>query len=158
MSAKPAAAARPLRAVLYLRQSVSKEESISLDLQERAGREYCERMGYRVVGIEEDPGVSGRTWNRPGVRRVMEMIEQREAEVIVLWKWSRLSRARLDWAVAVDKVESVGGRIESATEAMDTTTSAGRLARGMLAEFAAFESERIGDVWKETLSRRLRSG
>lgn len=154
-SAQPAA---PLRAVLYLRQSISKEESISLELQESAGRDYCARMGYVVVGVEEDPGISGRTWNRPGVRKVMELVEYGDADVIVLWKWSRLSRARLDWAVAVDKVESAGGRIESATEPLDTTTAAGRLARGMLAEFAAFESERIGDGWKETQARRLRQG
>lgn len=157
MRAVPAAAT-PLRAVLYLRQSVSKEESISLELQEAAGREYCARMGYLVVGVEEDPGISGRTWNRPGVRKVIDMVETGAADVIVLWKWSRLSRARLDWAVAVDKVESAGGRIESATESVDTSTATGRLARGMLAEFAAFESERIGDVWKETHARRLGRG
>lgn len=108
--------------------------------------------------VESDPGISGRTWNRPAVQRVMAAIEAREADVVVLWKWSRLSRSRLDWAVAVDKVESVGGRIESATEPLDTTTATGRFARGMLAEFAAFESERIGDVWKETQQRRRRNG
>ncbi|MFJ3393904.1 recombinase family protein [Leifsonia aquatica] len=153
-----AAAEQPLRAVLYLRQSISKEESISLALQESAGREYCRSRGYAVVAVEEDPGISGRTWKRPGVQRVMQLIERGDADVIVLWKWSRLSRARLDWAIAVDKVESAGGRIESATEPLDTTTAAGRLARGMLAEFSAFESERIGDVWKETHDRRLARG
>lgn len=149
---------QPLRAVLYLRQSVSKEESISLELQESAGREYCRSRGYAVVAVEEDPGISGRTWKRPGVQRVMQLIEDGHADVIVLWKWSRLSRARLDWAIAVDKVETAGGRIESATEPLDTTTAAGRLARGMLAEFAAFESERIGDVWRETHERRVARG
>jgi DNA invertase Pin-like site-specific DNA recombinase len=88
----------------------------------------------------------------------MDMIDRREADVIVLWKWSRLSRSRLDWAVAADRVESAGGRIESATEPLDTTTSTGRFARGMLTEFAAFESERIGDVWRESHSRRIRNG
>lgn len=156
------ASARPIaqgtRAVLYLRQSTHTEESISLELQETAGRTYCEQRGYSVVAVESDPGISGRTWNRPAVVKVMEMIERRDADVIVLWKWSRLSRARLDWAVAVDKVENAGGRIESATEPLDTTTSAGRLARGMLAEFAAFESERIGDGWKESQQRRRLRG
>lgn len=146
------------RAVLYLRQSTYREESISLELQEHEGRAYCERRGYEVVAVEADPGISGRTWNRPAVQRVMQLIEDGQADVIVLWKWSRLSRRRLDWAVAVDKVESVGGRIESATEPLDTTTSAGRLARGMLTEFAAFESERIGDVWREAHARRIRNG
>lgn len=146
------------RAILYLRQSVAREDSISLELQEVAGRDYCQRRGYDVVGVESDPGISGRTWKRPAVLRVMAAIEGNEADVIVLWKWSRLSRSRLDWAVAVDKVESCGGRIESATEPLDTTTASGRFARGMLAEFAAFESERIGDVWRESHARRRRVG
>lgn len=147
-----------VRAVLYLRQSTHKEESLSLEMQETAGREYCRQHGYAVVAVKSDPGISGRTWNRPAVREVMSMIETHDVDVIVLWKWSRLSRRRLDWAVAVDRVEMAGGRIESATEPLDTTTSAGRLARGMLAEFAAFESERIGDGWRETHERRRRAG
>lgn len=146
------------RAILYLRQSTHREESISLELQEHEGREYAKRRGYEVIGVESDPGISGRTWNRPAVQRVMSMIEARDADVIVLWKWSRLSRSRLDWAVAADRVQVAGGRIESATEPLDTSTSTGRLARGMLTEFAAFESERMGDVWKESHARRIRSG
>ena len=154
---RPAPATRQ-RAVLYLRQSVAREDSISLELQEHEGRAYAERRGYDVIAVESDPGISGRTWKRPAVLRVMEMVENHEVDVIVLWKWSRLSRSRLDWAVAADKVQTAGGRIESATEPLDTTTSTGRLARGMLTEFAAFESERIGDVWKESHARRIRNG
>jgi DNA invertase Pin-like site-specific DNA recombinase len=146
------------RAVLYLRQSTFKEESISLELQETAGRTHAKQHGYEVVAVEKDPGISGRTFKRPGVARVMEMIERKEADVIVLWKWSRLSRSRLDWAVAADKVETLGGRIESATEPIDVSTSTGRFARGMLTEFAAFESERIGETWKEAHARRIRNG
>lgn len=150
--------ARRAKAVLYLRQSVSREESISLELQETAGRQYAQQHGYDVIGVESDPGISGRTWNRPAVQRVMQLIEDKQADVIILWKWSRLSRSRLDWAVAIDKVEAAGGRIESATEPVDVSTSTGRFARGMLAEFAAFESERIGDTWKEAHARRVAQG
>lgn len=146
------------RAVLYLRQSVARDDSVSLELQETAGRDHCARHGYDVVAVIADPGVSGRTFRRAGVTRVMDMIEAGEADVIVLWKWSRLSRSRRDWAVAADRVDVAGGRIESATEPVDVTTSTGRLARGVLTEFAAFESERIGDTWKEVHARRRRLG
>lgn len=146
------------RAILYLRQSVAREDSISLELQETACRRHCEQRGYTVTAVEADPGISGRTFNRPAVKRVMEAVESRQADVVVLWRWSRLSRSRKDWAVAADRVDVAGGRIESATEDLDITTSHGRLARGMLVEFAAFESERIGDQWKETHSRRVRNG
>lgn len=145
------------RAVIYLRQSTYREESISLELQEAACRGYCERMGYDVVAVEADPGISGRTWKRPAVQRVMGMLEAGGADVIVLWRWSRLSRNRRDWAVAADRADLAGCTIESATEPNDAT-AAGRFARGVMTELAAFESERIGEQWKETHARRRRLG
>ncbi|EFQ82746.1 resolvase, N-terminal domain protein [Aeromicrobium marinum DSM 15272] len=148
----------PPRAVLYLRQSVSRDDSISLALQEAACRQHAVQNGYQVVAVESDPGVSGRTWQRPAVQRTIAMVEDGQADVIVLWRWSRLSRSRRDWAIAADKVDVAGGRIESATEAVDVTTATGRLARGVLTEFAAFESDRIGEVWKEVHASRVQRG
>lgn len=148
----------PPRAVLYLRQSISRDDSISLELQEASCRAYCEQRGYQIVAVEADPGISGRTWNRPAVVRVLDMIESSDADVIVLWKWSRISRSRRDWAVAADRVDVAGGRIESATEQVDVATATGRLTRGMLVELAAFESDRIGEVWKEVHGSRLARG
>ncbi|GMA26648.1 hypothetical protein GCM10025864_44690 [Luteimicrobium album] len=147
----------PPRAVLYLRQSTYREESISLELQETAGRDYCARHGYDVVAVEADPGISGRTWKRPAVQRVMDMIETRAADVVVLWRWSRLSRNRKDWAIAADRVDVAGGRIESATEPNDGT-AAGRFARGVMTELAAFESERISEQWQEVHASRVARG
>lgn len=148
----------PPRAVLYLRQSISHDDSISLELQEASCRAYCEAQGYEVVVVESDPGISGRTWKRPAVQRVMDLVESGGADVIVLWKWSRLSRSRRDWAVAADRADVAGGRIESSTEHVDIGTATGRLTRGMLVELAAFESDRIGEVWKEVHTSRLAKG
>ncbi len=147
----------PPRAVLYLRQSTYREESISLELQESAGREHCARHGYDLVEVLADPGVSGRTWRRPAVRRAMAMLEQHEADVVVLWRWSRPSRSRKDRALAADRADVAGGRIESATEPNDVT-AAGRFARGVMTELAAFESERIGEQWKDVHARRVGAG
>lgn len=149
----------PPRAIIYLRQSTYREESISLDLQERACRDYAERCGYDVIAVEADPGISGRTWSRrPKVQAVMAAIEDGSADVILLWKWSRLSRSRKDWAVAADRVDVAGGRIESATEPIDTATASGRFARGVMTEYAAFQSEQIGEVWEDVRQRRLALG
>lgn len=148
----------PPRAVLYLRQSISHDDSISLQLQEAASREYCQRQGYQVVAVEADPGISGRTWKRPAVQRVMAMVEEGQADVVVLWKWSRLSRSRRDWALAADRADVAGGRIESSTESVDITTATGQLTRGMLVELAVFESARIGEVWREVHAARLARG
>lgn len=146
------------RAVLYLRQSQEREDSESITNQEYLGREYCRQHGYDVVAVHVDR-ISGRKWDtRPGVIATMSLIENQLADVIILWKWSRLSRSRLHWAVAADRVLTAGGRIESVTEPLDTSTASGRFARGVMTEYAAFQSEQIGEVWRETLDRRVREG
>ena len=150
--------AHNIRALIYIRQSTYREESISLELQEFVCREYATRAGYEVVRVETDPGISGRTWQRRGVQAAMAALEAKEADVIILWKWSRLSRNRKDWAVAADRADLAGGRIESATEPIDTNSAAGRFQRGVMVEMAAFESDRIGETWRETHAHRLRKG
>jgi site-specific DNA recombinase len=147
----------PPRAVLYLRQSTYREESISLELQETAGRDYAARHGYQVVDVLADPGISGRTWKRPAVQRAMTMLEEHDVDVVILWRWSRLSRNRKDWALAADRADVAGGRIESATEPNDIT-AAGRFTRGVMTELAAFESERIGEQWRDIQARRSAIG
>lgn len=146
------------RAVIYLRQSTYREESISLEVQEQAAREHCKRNGYDVVAVESDPGVTGRSWKqRRGVQSALAAIEDGIADVVVVWRWSRLSRNRRDWAVAADAADLAGGRIESATEPNDQT-AAGRFARGVMTELAAFESERIGEQWNEARAHRVARG
>lgn len=146
------------RAVVYLRQSTYREESISLEVQENAARQHAERQGYDVVSVESDPGISGRSWKaRRGVQNALGAIEAGTADVIIVWRWSRLSRSRRDWAVAADMADVAGGRIESATEPNDRT-AAGRFARGVMTELAAFESERIGEQWQEAREHRVARG
>lgn len=149
---------RRQRALIYVRQSTYREESISLESQEHIAREYAARQGYDVVGVEADPGISGRTWQRRGVQAAMEALEAQRVDVVVLWRWSRLSRSRKDWAIAADRADRVGGRIESATEPIDTATAAGRFQRGVMVELAAFESEQIGEQWREAHQYRVRQG
>lgn len=163
------ASPRP-KAILYIRQSItrvkrdahgqktSELDTISPDIQEHAGRAYCERRGYDVVAVIIDLNRTGRTLARRKVQEAIGYIERGDAHVIVVWKWSRLSRSRRDWAISCDKVESLGGRIESSTEETDTTTATGRLSRGILVEFAAFESDRVGEIIREVHDNRARQG
>jgi len=146
------------RAVAYVRVSKERDGGVSPEIQLDSIQAHCKRLGYDIVETLEDLDLSGRFWKRRQVEQAIAMIENKQADVLVVWKISRVSRNRMDWAIAVDRVESIGGRLESATEPMDTTTSSGRFARGMLAELAVFESERIGDTWKETHARRIRNG
>ncbi len=153
---------RPPRAVAYIR--VSKEggrgpDLMSPDIQLTAIRDHCARNGYELVTVlEPDIDRTGLLWKSRRIEDAVQMIEAGEVDVIVAWKVSRVSRNRKDWAVAADRVESVGGRLESAVEPIDTQTAAGRLSRGVLVEIAAFESEVIGETWQAVHRQRREHG
>lgn len=151
--------AQPARAVLYLRQSVRRDDSVSMELQETAGRDYCARQGHVVTDVVRDHGISGLKWqSRPGVVEVLRRVEAREVDVIVVWRWSRLSRSRLHQATALDRVERAGARVESATEPFDTTTAGGEFGRDVMLAAAHFESRQKGEQWREAHQRRIGLG
>lgn len=149
------------RAVAYIRVSDEGgrgDDMMSPQIQMAAIRDHCDRRGHTIVEVLEDIDLTGRFWRRRQVEQAVKMIESHTADVIVVWKISRVARNRLDWNIAVDRVEVAGGRLESATEPFDTATSAGRFARGMLAELAAYESEVIGDGWTSAHRQRHERG
>jgi DNA invertase Pin-like site-specific DNA recombinase len=156
--------------VLYIRQSITRRkkdrdgrttaelDTVSPELQETAGRDYGTRMGYEIVGIVTDLNRTGRTLKRRKVQEAIGFIERGQAQIVIVWKWSRLSRNRRDFAITCDVIEGLGGRVESSTEPADTSTAVGRLSRGMLAEFATFESDRVGEIIKEVQDGRVAQG
>jgi site-specific DNA recombinase len=147
------------RAIIYTRQSIAREESISIELQLKACKAYCKQHGYSVVKTITDPGISGLKFERrPGIRESIELVERNDADVIVVYRWSRLSRKRTHQAVILDRIESVGGRIESATEPVDATTAGGRFSREVLLAMAAYESDQKSEQWREAQARRIGMG
>lgn len=151
----------PERALALIRVSKEREGMISPELQDTAIGDYCARTGLQIVerleGLDESGSrAKSRWWAK--LDAAIGMVEDGSIDVIVVWKFSRAARNRLRWAVALDRVEAAGGRLESATEPVDASTSTGRFTRGMLAELAAFESEVKGEQWKETHDRRRRNG
>jgi site-specific DNA recombinase len=86
------------------------------------------------------------------------MIEAGEADVIVVPRWSRFTRNLRDYVMQTARIESAGGRVESAQEETDPATSAGLLQRDLFAILAQWESRKIGEAWRETHQRRRRAG
>jgi len=143
-------------AVLYLRQSKAKDDSISLEIQEAEGRAHCARRKLKVVGVVKDEGVSGyRDWRkRPNFSEVFNVA----ADTVVVYRWSRLSRRRLDQAVLIDLLEKAGKLVESACEPVDPSTAGGRFSRDQMLLMASFESDVKGEQWKEAQARRIKAG
>lgn len=134
----------------YIRVSTWKEEKISPELQETAIRAWAARTGKRLLEpLIIDLDMTGRNFKRRimgGIKRV----EAGEARGIAVWKYSRFGRTRDGVPLNLKRLEDAGGQLVSATEEADARTATGRLQRGILFEFAAYESDVRGEQWKET--------
>ncbi|UNZ21940.1 recombinase family protein [Streptomyces sp. 891-h] len=142
----------------YIRVSTWKEEKISPELQETALRQWAARTGRRLLEpLTYDLDATGRNFNRK-IMRDIERVEAGEARGIAVWRYSRFGRNRNGNHTNLARLESVGGRLESATEPVDASTAVGRFQRGMIMEFSAYESDRAGEQWIETMDHRRTLG
>jgi DNA invertase Pin-like site-specific DNA recombinase len=75
----------------------------------------------------------------------------RKGEVLVVWKLDRLSRSLRDVLVTMERIADAGAGFRSLTEAIDTTTPAGRMMMQMVAAFAEFERSMLRERTKAGL-------
>lgn len=138
----------------YVRVSTWREEKISPEIQKASIVEWARRNGARIVAWVVDLDATGRNFQRK-IMGAIERVEKGAARGIAVWRYSRFGRDRVGNAINLARLESVGGRLESATEPVDASTAIGRFQRGMILEFGAFESDRTGEQWKEVHTHRL---
>jgi len=80
---------------------------------------------------------SGGRWDRPELHKLLTQL--RKADVLVVWKLDRLSRSLRDVLTIMERVQEKKAGFRSLTEAIDTTTPAGRMMMQMVGAFAEFE-------------------
>ena len=80
---------------------------------------------------------TGGRWNRPELQRLLDHL--RKGDVLVVWKLDRLSRSLRDVLTIMERIQEAKAGFRSLTEAIDTTTPAGRMMMQMIGSFAEFE-------------------
>src|SRR5260370_38696176 len=80
---------------------------------------------------------TGGRWNRPELHRLLDHL--RKGDVLVVWKLDRLSRSLRDVLTIMERLQEEKAGFRSLTEAIDTTTPAGRMMMQMIGSFAEFE-------------------
>jgi DNA invertase Pin-like site-specific DNA recombinase len=93
----------------------------------------------------DDGGFSGGTLDRPGLKTLIEDIEDGLVDVVVVYKIDRLSRSLMDFSRLVEVFDKHGVTFISITQSFNTTTSMGRLTLNILLSFAQFEREVTGE-------------
>jgi DNA invertase Pin-like site-specific DNA recombinase len=156
---------RKLRCAIYTRKS--SEEGLdqafnSLDAQREACAAYIASqatLGWRLVAEHyDDGGISGGTLERPAIQRLLQHIEDRKVDIVVVYKIDRLTRSLADFARLVEVFDRRGVSFVSVTQQFNTTTSMGRLTLNVLLSFAQFEREVTAERIRDKIAASKKKG
>ncbi len=78
--------------------------------------------GCKIIFREK---ACGGRWERPELHRLLGQI--RKGDVVVVWKLDRLARSLKDVLLIMERIQKAKAGFRSLTEAIDTTTPAGRI-------------------------------
>jgi putative DNA-invertase from lambdoid prophage Rac len=146
--------AKMVRAALYAR--VSTQDQQTLPMQNRAMREYAARRGWAIAMQVKEVG-SG-ALQRQRREKLIEAARRREIDVVLVWRLDRWGRSVTDLLATLQELEHLGVGFVSLTEALDLTTPAGRAMAALLAVFAAFEREILGERVRAGLAHARQNG
>ena len=108
---------------------------VSTDIQETDLQMDALKRAKCVRFYEEK--ASGAKADRPELMRLLD--NARKGDVVVVWKLDRLSRSLKDVLVLMEQIAKAGAGFRSLTEAIDTTSPAGRMMMQIVGAFAEFE-------------------
>ena len=153
-----------MNAVGYIRVSTSEQakEGVSLAHQSSKIRAYANLNDLTLISIIEDAGMSGKNLNRPGINMLMNLIDTKVIETIIVYKLDRLSRKVKDTLELIENFDKKGITFHSITEKIDTKSAMGKFFLNITASLAQMErdliSERTIDALKYKKSKMEKTG
>src|SRR5688572_13441462 len=157
--------AKIVRCAIYTRKSTEEglqQEFNSLDAQREASEAFVasqKNEGWQVITDHfDDGGYTGGNMDRPALKRLLEAVEARSVDCIVVYKVDRLSRSLLDFARIIEVFDKNGVSFVAVTQQFNTTSSLGRLTLNILLSFAQFEREIISERTRDKMSAARRKG
>lgn len=127
----------------YARVSTSEQETAAQVKLPSASASICEKA-------------SGGRWDRPELHKILDQL--RKGDVLVVWKLDRLSRSLRDVLSIMEKLTEAKAGFQSLTEAVDTTTPAGRMMMHMVSSFAEYERAMLRERTKAGLEAARTDG
>lgn len=128
------------RVALYVRVSTSNKgqtvENQLADLQAAA-----ERLGWDVVAVYRDDGISGAKGRekRPGFDALMKGVARKEFTMVAAWSVDRLGRSLRDLINFLEEIRERGVDLYLHKQALDTSTTTGRAMFALLSIFSEME-------------------
>lgn len=149
------------KTIVYARVSTTMQadEGVSLDAQQQKASAYAGLYDLTIVDTIVDAGVSAKTLDRPGLQRALAMIENGEAQALLVVKLDRLTRSVGDLGRLIERYFSPGkAELMSVSEQIDTRSANGRLTLNVLMSVSQWEREVIGERTSDAMRHMQSQG
>ncbi len=151
-----------MRFAIYSRKSVLTGRGESIENQVELCRSYlaAHYPGVRPeeVAVYEDEGFSGKDFQRPQFRRMLEDIRRARPEALVCYRLDRVSRSVGDFADLIRRLEGWGVAFLCIREKFDTSTPMGKAMMYIASVFAQLERETIAQRVRDNMCLLARDG
>ncbi|WP_158279866.1 recombinase family protein [Coraliomargarita sinensis] len=153
-----------MRCLAYARVSTEEQthgDYSSIDNQQRIMRsqvECREGQGWKLVHEVTDPGRSGSSLDRPGMREIIDLIRAEEIDLVIVLRIDRLTRSIKDFYHLWEAMEAHGVELFSCTENIDTSSPLGKAVLNIILTFAEFEREMTAERVREKQIEEVKEG
>ena len=149
-----------MRAIGYGRVSTDKQadHGVSLEAQEAKIRAMAVVQGAEIIELIVDGGESAKNLDRPGMEKLLALVEERKVDTVIIAKLDRLTRSVKDLAELLERFQKRGVSLVSVAESLDTGSAAGRLVINIMTAVSQWEREAIGERTRDAMSHKKSNG
>lgn len=150
-----------MRVIGYARVSTDEQATsgVSLEAQAEKIRQYAALYALDLVAVVS-ASESAKSLERDGLRRALGMLDQGDADGLVVAKLDRLTRSVVDLGSLLQRYFGDGARCHlfSVADAVDTRTAAGRLVLNVIMSVAQWERETNVERTRDALAHKRARG
>jgi site-specific DNA recombinase len=149
-----------MKAIGYVRVSTDRqaEQGVSLEAQEAKIRAMATVQSAELLDVIVDGGESAKSLNRPGLQRLLDLINAGKVDTVIVAKLDRLTRSVKDLCGLLELFERRKVALVSVAESLDTGSAAGRLVITIIGAVSQWEREAIGERTRDALRHKRGKG
>jgi site-specific DNA recombinase len=146
-----------MKTAIYIRVSTQKQvtDGLSLENQLQKLNSYCEYNNMDVIDTITDEGISGKTTNRKGYQRLIELVNSKSIDCVCVYSLSRFMRNTVETLQAIELFNKKDVAFHSLTEKIDTTTAIGKFFLTTIASLNTLEREQISERTRDVLQFKI---
>src|SRR5882724_291635 len=150
----------PMKTIGYVRVSTDRQadRGVSLDAQAEKIRAMAVVHSSELLDIIVDGGESAKSLNRPGMARLLALVDGGEVQTVVIAKLDRLTRSVKDLCTLLERFTRRGVALVSVAESLDTGSAADRLVLNIMTAVSQWEREAIGERTRDAMSHKRNNG